>query len=135
MEHRAVSCAATAEVMPLHKSGKPTSFAGSHDMNKFIRVEDVDHHLVAWVCAVLALNTDFAHESGRCHIGFFKMTGHWFRDALGFHELDQSKLDGIVAILLLRLFLDDNAGPRLNHSDGNNGSIISKQLRHSDFLA
>src|SRR2546425_9677396 len=101
MEHRSVRRAAAAEVMPLHKPGKPASFAGSDDMHKFVRIEDADHDLVAWVCFVLTLNPDFAHESGRGDIRFFEMTRHRLRDAFGFHELDESKLHGIVAVFLL----------------------------------
>ena len=56
MEHRAVRGAAAAEMMPLHKSGKPTPFASSNDVDKFVPSEDVDHDLIAWICAVLALN-------------------------------------------------------------------------------
>src|SRR5437899_2918137 len=135
MEHRSVRRAAAAEVMPLHEPGKPTSFAGSDDVHKFVRIEDVDHDLVTRVCSVFTLNPDFAHESGGSHIRFFEMTRHWFRDTFGFHELDKSKLHGVVTVFLLGLSLDDNAGTRLNHGDGNNGAVIGEQLRHPDFLA
>src|SRR5438552_418364 len=134
MEHRAVGGTAAAEMMPLHKSGKPTPFASSNDVDKFVPIEDVDHDLIAWICAVLALNPDLAHEPGRCDVGLFEMSRHRFRDAFRFHKLDESKLHGIVAVLLFRLSLDDNAGTRLNHGNGNNGSVIVQQLRHADFL-
>src|SRR5213593_4532126 len=135
MEHRSVRRAAAAEVMPLHKSGKATSFAGSDDVHKFVRIEDVDHDLIARVCSVFTLNPDFAHEPGRSHIRFFEMTRHWFRDTFGLHELDESELHGVVTVFLLRLSLDDNAGARLNHGDGNSRSVVIEQLRHPDFLA
>src|SRR5213593_1256477 len=135
MEHRSVGRAAAAEVMPLHKPGKPASFTGSDDVHKFVRIEDVDHDLVAGICSVFTLNPDLAHESCRSHIRFFEMTRHWFRDTFGFHELDESKLHGVVAVFLLRLSLDDNAGTRLNDGDGNSRSVVIEQLRHPDFLA
>src|SRR5262249_16138031 len=134
MEHRAVRGTAAAEMMALHKSGKPTPFASSHDVDKFVPVEDVDHDLIARICAALALNPNLTHKCGWCDFGLFEMPLHWFGDTFRFHKRDVSKLHGIVAVLLFRLSLADNAGPRLNHGNGNNGSVIVQQLRHADFL-
>src|SRR5215470_9652853 len=105
MEHRPVCCTATAEMMPLHKTRKPTTFAGTDDVNQFVGVENVDHHFVAGIGAFFAFDSDFTHKACRCHIRLFEMARHCLIDALRLDKLDESKLHGIVAVRLLRLFL------------------------------
>ncbi len=63
------------------------------------------------------------------------MAVHRLGHALGFDELHEAQLDGLIAVLVDGLLLHDDAWPGLNHGDGNNGSVILNDLGHADFLA
>src|SRR5215470_15481467 len=82
MEHRPVCCTATTKMMPLHKTGKPTTFAGTDDVNQFVGVENVYHHFVTGIGAFFALNSDFPNKTRRRDIGFLEMPCHRLIDAL-----------------------------------------------------
>src|SRR5215510_14027671 len=99
MEHRTVSRPAAAKMVPFDQPCKATALAGCDDMNQFVRVEDVDHHLVTRIRRFLSGHGNFAGELGRCDIGFLEMTSHRLIYALGFDKLDETELHGIVAVL------------------------------------
>ena len=82
-----------------------------------------------------ALNGNFANEARGRYIRFFEMARHRLIHTLRFDEFDKSELHGIVAVPLLRLFLNNDTGTGLNDCDRNDAAIILQQLRHSDFLA
>src|SRR6185503_20657923 len=50
-------------------------------------------------------------------------------------RLDEPELYGLVAVLLGRLHLRDDARPRLQHGRRMHAAVRSEQLRHADFLA
>src|SRR5262249_39562960 len=135
VEHRAMSCAASTEMMPLHEARESAALAGSNDVNAFVRGEDAYHHLIAGVGCILPLYGHLSYKPRGCHVRFLEVTLHRFADAFGFHELDESQLYGVVAVVLLRLLLDDDAGAGLDHGYGYDRSVLFEQLRHSNFLA
>ena len=114
MKHRSVRRDAASEMMALYKTRKPAALAGSDDMNQFVLSEDVHHYLIARISRFVALNQDFAHEPRRRDIPFLEMACHRLAHALRFYKLDEAELHGIVAVLLLRLLLNDNARAGLN---------------------
>src|SRR5262249_51709308 len=115
VEHRAVSCAATPKMMPLDQARKTTAFARPHDMDQFVRIKDIDHYLVAWICRFITLHQNFPRESSRRDVRFFEMTGHCLVHAFRLDELDKAELHSVVTILLLGLLLNHDTRPGLNH--------------------
>src|SRR6516165_9602565 len=124
MEHRTVSRPTAAKMMPLDQPCKATALAGCDDMNQFVRVEDVDHDLVTRIRRFLSGHGNFAGEFGRRDIGFLEMARHRLIHALGFDEFDETKLNGIVAVFLFRLFLNNNTWSSLDDSDRHDGSVV-----------
>ena len=60
--------------------------------------------------------------------------------ALGLGELAlsdflEAELDGVVALLVSRLLLDDDAGAGLDNGDRNDLAGLIEDLRHADLLA
>ena len=53
--------------------------------------------------------------------------------ALG--DLFEAELDGVVAFLVGRLLLDDDAGAGLDNGDRNDLAGLIEDLRHADLLA
>src|SRR5262249_783181 len=135
MEHRSMRCAASTKVMTLDEASKTATFARPYNVHQFIRIEDVDHHLIAGIPRLITLDRNFSSESSRRNLCFLEMTGHGFIDALGLDELDEPELHGIVPIGLLCLLLNYDARTCLNHGHGDNCSIILKQLRHTDLFS
>src|SRR5262245_22309104 len=129
-----MSRAAAAEMVTLHEAGKTAPLTGSNDVNQFVRIEDVDHHFVAGIRSVFTLKRNFTDKAHRCGVVLFEMARHWLVDALWFHKLDESELNGIVAVFLFRLLLNNDAGSGLNNRHRNDGPVILQQLRHADFF-
>src|SRR4051812_39148813 len=113
MEHRTVTRTAAAEMMTLDEPGKPTPLAGSNHVNQFVCPENVDHHFVAGIRSIITLQRNFTDEPYRCSIVLFEVAGHRLIHALWFHKLDEAELHGVITVLLLCLFLNDNAGAGL----------------------
>ena len=135
MKHRSVRCAPASEMMPLNKPSEAPAFAGSDDVDQFVRIENIDHHLVAGIRRFVALNGYFTNETRRRGIRLFEMAGHWFVHALRFDELDKPELHRVISIVLSRLLLNNDARPGLNHGYRHNRSVVLQQLSHADFLA
>src|SRR5262245_53401795 len=106
MEHRTVSRAAAAEMMPLDETGKPSPLAGSNHMDQFVCIEDVDQHFVAWIRGVITLERNFTHKPHRCGIVLFEVPGHWFVYSFRFDKLDKSELHGVVTVRLFGFLLN-----------------------------
>src|SRR4051812_10813547 len=96
-------CAAAAKMMALDQTGETPALAGPDNMNQFVHIEDIDHHLISGIGSFFSLNCNFACEPRRCDIRFFEVTGHRLVDALRLDKLDESQLNGVVSILLRRL--------------------------------
>jgi hypothetical protein len=60
---------------------------------------------------------------------------HRLVHALRLDEFDKAELDGVIAVGLLCLLLNDNAGSSLNHRHRHYCSVVLKQLRHAHFLS
>src|SRR5262245_13219305 len=135
VEHRTVRCAAAAKMMSLHKAGKATALAGSHDMYQFVLSKNIDHHLVAGIRSFFALNGNLTRESRGSDIRFFEVTGHRLADALWLDEFHEAQLHGIVAVLLLRPLLQHTHGARSDPRYRDDRSVVLQQLRHTDFLS
>src|SRR5579883_2812772 len=121
-------------MMALDETGKTAALAGSNDVNQFVRIENADHHLIPGVRSFVTLNHNFPNEPGGRDIRLLEMARHRLVHAFRLDEFNETKLDGIVSILLLRLLLYNHAGTGLNDGDRNDGAVILQQLRHSDFL-
>src|SRR5215475_9400878 len=134
MEHRSVSCPAAAKMMPLDEACESPALAGSDNMHELVRVENAHHHSIAGVRAFFTLNRNFPKESGRRDIRLLEVAGHRLVDAFRLDEFNKPELHGIIAVFLFCLFLDDDAGARLNDRDGNDTTIVLQQLRHPHFL-
>src|SRR5437763_15233812 len=135
MEHRSVRGSTSTKMMTFHKTGKSSSLAGSHDVNKFVLSEDVDHDLVARIRSVLALKAYFAHKPRGRHVCLFEMAGHGLVHAFRFYKLHESKLHSVVPVFLLRLLLLDDTGAGLNDGYRNSRSVIFQKLRHPDLFS
>src|SRR5262245_56551527 len=130
-----MSSAATAEMVPLNEPGKSTSLACSDDVHSFIRRKDIDHHLVARIGSLIACHCHLADKTGGRNIRFFEVAGHGLVHAAGLQEFHEPELDSVIAVFLLRLFLNHYAGARLDHCDGHDSSVVLQQLRHAEFLS
>src|SRR5262245_37109960 len=135
MEHRSMRCAASTKVMTLDEASKTATFARPDNVHQFIRIEDVDHHLIAGIPRLITLDRDFSSESSWRDLCFLEMTGHGFIDALGLNELEEPEMHGIVPIGCLCLLLIDDPRTFLNHGHWDNCSIILEQLRHTDLFS
>src|SRR5215467_13948535 len=137
MEHRPVGCPATAEVMAFDQPGKAVPFTGADNVNEFVRVENIDHNLVAGIRDTVSADASFAKHPNRSGVvtGFLEVAGHRLVHALRLHKLDETKLHCVIAVVGHGFFLDDNAGAGLNHSYRDDRSVVLQQLRHADFLS
>ena len=63
------------------------------------------------------------------------MALHRLRDALAFHELDETNLNRVVSVTGSVLALGDHARTSLQHRDRANLTPIIEELRHADFFS
>jgi hypothetical protein len=122
-------------MMPLDEAGETSSLAGADDVNQFLSPENVSHHFVARVRTILSLDLHFANESGWRGVRLLEVTRHGLVDASRFYELDETELNGVIAIFLRSLFLHYHAGSRLNDGDRNDAAVILQQLGHADLFS
>ena len=110
------------------------ALAGAGDVHevalfKGVGLHDVAHVQLGGVLQVKLTQILLGGNAGLvqvAHLGLGQL-------ALG--DILEAQLHGGVAFLLGSLLLDDGAGTRLDHGDGNDLAVFVEDLRHTDFLA
>src|SRR5262249_23050093 len=89
---------------------------------------------IAFFRGLVELERNFTEELHGREIIFAEVTAHRLGQALFFHELDQSNLRRLVAVLGGGLMLRDHAPTRLQYRRRADFTPRVEQLRHPDFL-
>src|SRR5213592_2950296 len=133
MEHGAVCCRASAEMMALDQARESPPFAGSDHIHVVAHLENlVDEYLVPWFDSVTAVfEAKLPENTDRRDSRLLEAPGQGLVDAIGPNKLHKSELDRIVTVFLLDLLLDHDTRTGLDHGDGSDRSILFKYLSHS----
>src|SRR5262249_47037629 len=135
VEHRAVRRRASAEVVAPHDAGETLSLRDADHVHVVVRLEGVAEDLVPGLQLVSLVQAHFGERAHRGDTGLLEAAlcrpvGAPIRR--GAQEPDRARL---VAAPVGRLLLDHQAGARLNDRHRDDGAVVRKELRHSDFPA
>ena len=110
------------------------ALAGAGDIHEVAFLKGVGLHDVAHVQLGGILQIELAQVLLGGDAGLVQVA-HLGLGQLALGDILVAQLDGGVAFLLGSLFLDDSAGARLDHGDGDHLAVFVEDLRHTDFLA
>src|SRR3954470_16115528 len=107
--------AAALEVVPLDDPLEALAAAGADHIHAFAGGEHRDVYLVARLQRIAArLELDLANHARRRHAGLLEVPlGRLVLLVLA--RLDEAELHGLIAVLVDRLHLRDDTGPRPEH--------------------
>src|SRR6185369_17327073 len=135
VEHRAVRRAAAGEVMPLDDALEAFAATGPDDVDAIAGGEHRHVHLVARLERIATrLQRDLAANARRGYAGLLEVPLRRLV-FLGRLRIDEPKLHGLIAVLVDRLDLRDDARTGLKERCRLDGAVLREQLRHPDLLA
>src|SRR5438034_3209812 len=134
MEHGAVGGIAAAEVVALHHPLEPLALAHPYHLHDVAGREQVHRDLVAHLVLGPVVDTELPEDAARGQPRLVEVAFHGLRDPLDLAVLHEAELHRRVAVLRLRLALDDDAGPRLDDGDGDRPPVLRIHLGHADLL-
>jgi hypothetical protein len=122
------------KAMAFYHSLKAFPLADTNYINVFAFNKDVDSKLVAEFLLVSGLKPgELPDYPFGTYTGFCKMSFHGPAGML-FLFFVEGKLDGIVTVFFLCLYLGNNTGARFNHGAGYVFAGIVKDAGHPDFF-
>src|SRR5215472_19015948 len=134
MEHRAMRVVAAAIVPALHATLKTLALADTTHVHILAHFESIDQNAVASLRFVLRIvEPDFTEIPHRCNTCLFEVPGKSLGDPLWLNKFNQAQLHCIVAVLVFRAALYDDARARLQHSAQHYRAVVRKDQRHSQL--
>ena len=121
-------------VPALHDAGVAVALADAGDIDALALFEDVGLQDVAHVQGGAVLKAELVQVLHHAHAGLLKVALLRLGELLG-GDFAVAELDGVVAFLVRRLLLDDDAGTGLYYGDRNDLARLIEDLRHADLLA
>ena len=130
----AVAHGGAAGVPALHNALVAVTLGGTGHVNEVALFERVGLDDVADVQLSGILQIELAQVLLGSHARLVQVA-HLGLGQLALGDILEAQLHSGVAFLLGSLLLDDGAGARLDHGDGNDLAVFVEDLRHTDFLA
>src|ERR1019366_9551062 len=124
MEHRAVRGPAAGEVMTLHHALEAFALRLADDVDRVARLEDVDLHAVSHVGVAFVRKLD--ERPNRRNARLLEVPARRAGDPAVGDLLDETDLDGVIAILFARLLLHHEARAGLNDRHRDECSVVSE---------
>src|SRR5262249_21579706 len=135
VEHRAVGGAAAPEGVALDDALEPLALAHADDVDGVAGGEEVDGDLVPDLQLGAVLDEELPEDAAGRQPRLVEVALHGLGDPLDLAVLHEAELYRGVAVLLLRLALDDHARPRLDDGDGDRPPVLGVDLGHAYMLA
>ena len=130
----AVAHGSTAGVPALHNALIAVALAGAGDVHEVALFEGVSLHDVADVQLSRVVQVKLAQVLLGGDAGLVQVA-HLGLGQLALGDILVAQLHSGVAFLLGSLLLDDGAGTRLDHGDGDHLAVFVEDLRHANFSA
>jgi hypothetical protein len=131
MDHRAVTRAAAAKVMPLDAAGEAVPLRNADHVDTFTELESIDPDERA-LLNPFDVSTELADAARGRDPGASEVTDGRLGKTPPLH-LAKTQCNGLIAIRGNRFPLDDKAWTRFNHGDRENAPVLSKNARHPDL--
>ena len=132
VKHRTVARRSTGKVVTLYQAGKASSLAGSDNIHFVLGLEHlVDQDLIPYFQRRFALyRLKLPQNAARRDSGFFEVPGSGFVHPRRTNELHETQLDRFIAVRILRLLLNHDAGAGLDDGDRNYDPVLIEDLSH-----
>src|SRR5208282_6081561 len=136
MKHGTVRSAASAKMVPLMESRKPSPLRNAHDVYKVVDRENIHQYFVPdfYVAAVLR-QAHLAKEAHWVRVRLLEVSLQGLLHSPGRRNFHQPQLRGLITVRLRCLALHHNARARFQHGHWNHIAVFCENLRHAEFLA
>ena len=115
-------------------AGITFTFAGAASVDHIAASEGVSLDNIADIVAAAIVHPEFSEDFLGSYVSLLKVTFGGLGEFLGFY-VAETNLDGVVAVVLYGLLLDDHAGTGFNHSYRDDFARFVEDLSHTDLFA